>query len=176
MRANFPACLAFTIGPGPDPGGQEGGLTNDQKDPGGLTNFGISKRAYPDEDIVGMTRDRAAAIYLRDYWIPSGGDEWPSGLDMMVFDEAVNAGVGRSAILLQELVGVDADGMIGPKTLAAVNAAISDGGGTARVLGDLAQAQREYYTTRPGFFRYSHNWLNRVSARLQAALEMAASP
>ena len=46
----------------------EGGYVNDPKDPGGETNYGISKRAYPDVDIKNLTEDGAKDIYRRDYW------------------------------------------------------------------------------------------------------------
>ncbi|MBI5843910.1 MAG: hypothetical protein HZB23_04475 [Deltaproteobacteria bacterium] len=45
----------------------EGGYVNDPADPGGETRFGISRRAYPNEDIKALTRERAAEIYYRDY-------------------------------------------------------------------------------------------------------------
>ena len=48
----------------------EGGYVNDPNDPGGETKYGISKHAYPHEDIKGLTRDRAMAIYYRDFWLP----------------------------------------------------------------------------------------------------------
>ena len=60
MKDNFPNCLAIVLK-------HEGGYVNDPHDPGGETNFGISKRAYPAENIKGMTKARAAEIYRRDY-------------------------------------------------------------------------------------------------------------
>jgi hypothetical protein len=70
----------------------EGGYTNDPDDPGGETNFGISKRAYPRENIKAMTRERAAELYKRDYWIPAGCEGKPYPLALAIFDTAVNCG------------------------------------------------------------------------------------
>ena len=84
MKANFEQCLAHVLR-------SEGGYVNDPNDPGGETNMGISKRAYPHENIKGMTRARAATIYRRDYWDAVQGDSLPAGLDLVAFDPAVNS-------------------------------------------------------------------------------------
>lgn len=110
--ANFEKCLAFTLA-------HEGGYVNDPHDPGGETNLGISKRAYPGENIKAMTRERAAQIYRRDYWDAVRGDDLPAGLDLVAFDAAVHSGPARSARWLQKAVGAKADGRIGPETIAA---------------------------------------------------------
>lgn len=98
----------------------EGGYVDDFRDPGGETNFGISKRAYPKENIRAMTKERAQTIYKRDYWDKIKGDQLPSGVDVVVFDAAVNSGVSRASKWLQEIVGVKQDGIIGPETIKAV--------------------------------------------------------
>lgn len=98
----------------------EGGYTNDPDDPGGETKFGISKRSYPDIDIANLALDDAKAIYLRDFWNACGCDALPSPVNFNVFDFAVNSGVGGAAKVLQETLGVTADGHIGPGTRAAI--------------------------------------------------------
>ncbi|WP_425154853.1 glycoside hydrolase family 108 protein [Candidatus Palauibacter sp.] len=103
----------------------EGGHVHDPDDRGGETNFGISRRAYPEEDIRGMTAERAAAIYERDYW-PVARD-LPIAVRGTVFDMAVNAGRTRAVRLLQDALNqlghdVAVDGVIGPETLRAVRA------------------------------------------------------
>ena len=82
---DFDRALAFVLK-------WEGGYTNDPDDPGGETNFGISKRAYPRENIRAMTRERAAELYRRDYWTPAGCEGKPFPLALMLFDTAVNCG------------------------------------------------------------------------------------
>lgn len=81
----------------------EGGYVNDPRDPGGETNFGISKRAFPNLDIKNLTRDQAKKIYFDKYWIKSGCDKlsWP--LNLVVMDTAVNCGVERAKEMLQEV-------------------------------------------------------------------------
>jgi len=74
----------------------EGGYVNDSRDPGGETKYGISKRAYPNVDIANLTKDAAWAIYERDYWLAAGCDRMTPGMALMVFDAAVNCGVGRA--------------------------------------------------------------------------------
>jgi lysozyme family protein len=75
---------------------REGGLSDDPTDPGGLTNFGISQRAYPDLDIRHLTVEGATAIYKRDYWDAAGCDALTPAVALAVFDSAVNCGVQRA--------------------------------------------------------------------------------
>jgi lysozyme family protein len=86
-------------------------------DPGGLTKWGISQRAYPDLDIANLTREAALAVYRRDYWLACNCDKlaWPVAL--AVFDCAVNQGQARARKWLQRSIGAKADGIIGPLTM-----------------------------------------------------------
>ena len=59
--SRFHRCIDFVLC-------EEGGLSNHPKDPGGLTQFGISQRSYPKLDIRRLTVDAAKAIYQRDFW------------------------------------------------------------------------------------------------------------
>lgn len=76
----------------------EGGYTHDSDDPGGETNFGISKRSYPRENIKAMTRERAKEIYQRDYWFPAGCDSLPFPIALVVLDSAINCGVTSAKV------------------------------------------------------------------------------
>lgn len=105
----FQAALAFTLK-------HEGGLSNHPDDPGGLTNYGISQKAYPDEDIANLTRKRVEQIYRQDYWDKIEGELLPPELAFVLFDFAVNCGVGCAVRELQEVVHVDQDGLMGPAT------------------------------------------------------------
>lgn len=70
----------------------EGGYVNDPDDPGGETNFGISKKYNPNVDIKNLTIDEAKEIYYQDYWIPSLAWLFSNPLAMVVFDSAVQHG------------------------------------------------------------------------------------
>lgn len=92
MRENFDRFFNLTVMD------FEGGSrqTNDPDDPGGLTKYGISRKAYPDEDIAHLTESRAKELYKRDYWDKVNGDELPYPWDMIMADAAVNCGVSRA--------------------------------------------------------------------------------
>src|SRR5688500_3822527 len=96
--------------------GHEGGYVNDPQDPGGETNWGISKRSYPNVDIKALTRDGAKAIYLADFWNPLA-DADPA-IKFQVFDFAVNGGLPVAIRKLQAAIGVADDGHWGPQSMA----------------------------------------------------------
>ena len=45
--------------------GHEGGYVNHPNDPGGETNWGISKRSYPNVDIKALTREGVLRLCYR---------------------------------------------------------------------------------------------------------------
>jgi len=100
----------------------EGGYVDNTRlgDSGGVTAFGISSSAYPNENMATMTKERAAQIYRRDYYDAICGDALPHHIAFILTDYAVNSGVRRAVTTLQKGVGVTVDAAIGPKTLAAV--------------------------------------------------------
>ncbi len=108
----------------------EGGYTNHPADPGGPTNFGITIHDYrryvksgaSAADVKAMTVEEAKSIYRTKYWDAQRCDELPAGVDYTVFDYGVNSGIGRSKKVLQRVVGVKADGVLGPETMRAVEA------------------------------------------------------
>ena len=103
----------------------EGGLVDDPKDAVGLTNMGISQRAYPDEDIRGLTVERAKELYKRDYWDRYRTADLPDRLRDIYVDMCINMGGGRAIKILQEACNsknankIDIDGGIGPATIKA---------------------------------------------------------
>lgn len=105
--------------------GHEGGYVNDPDDPGGETKYGITKASYPHLDIKNLTLEDAKLIYKRDYWDKTRVNEFTHlyDLEFLLFDIAVNHGVGDAARFMQRALGVDDDGVIGPITLAAAKAA-----------------------------------------------------
>jgi lysozyme family protein len=174
MADGFDACLAFTLR-------EEGGYVDNPADPGGATNMGITLATYrqwSDDPELGsaqvqdMTARTARAIYRSLYWNPLRADALPIGVDLSVFDMGVNAGIWRSARLLQRALGFtgeEVDGSIGPETLDA--AAKCD---PRTLVTDLAERQAAYYRSLTDFPAFGAGWLNRTEARRNAALAMIA--
>jgi len=140
--------------------GHEGGYVWDKNDPGGETKYGISKRAYPNEDIKNLTLDRAKFLYKRDYWDAVDAESMPGAARLMVFDCAVNTGVGMAKKLLQRAVGTKDDGIIGPKTRAAISA-------TPDLAMKFAGYWLQYYTDLSGWPTYGKGWTRRVANDLR---------
>lgn len=136
--------------------GEEGGYVNDSRDPGGATNYGISKRAYPTEDIEDMTLERAKFLYRRDYWEAVRADELPWAWALLAFDCAVNQGVGTAARLMQDALGVMVDGKIGSRTIAAAQ------GRDNRALARFMALRALRYTKTNGFDVFGYGWLTRT--------------
>lgn len=97
----------------------EGGWVDDPDDTGGRTKYGISQAAFPNEDIKNMTKERAIQLYHDHYWSKMKCDELPDGVDYLVLDCGINMGNRTAIKILQRAAGVTADGIIGPKTIAA---------------------------------------------------------
>jgi lysozyme family protein len=79
----------------------EGGYVSDPSDLGGETNFGISKRSFPNEDIKGMTAERATEIYWNDFWLKYGFDKLKGFIAVKVFNLAVVMGPSHAVTCLQ---------------------------------------------------------------------------
>ena len=144
----------------------EGGYVNNPADPGGETNFGISKRAYPLVDIKNLTSDAAAEIYRHDYWLFS--DLNSQDVATKLLDMSVNMGIKRAITLCQISINdigghCNVDGQWGPKTQGAVNG--SDAG---IILPEIRASQSHYYTNlvaqRPELYQFLRVWLRRVQS------------
>lgn len=147
--------------------GHEGGYVNDPRDPGGETKFGISRRAYPGEDIAGMTIERAKTIYLRDYWGPAGCDAVPDALKFDLFDTAVNSGVRAAVKLLQKAAGMPPsgqDGILGPHTLQVVQSMPA-----TKLLARFNGARLQLLAELPTWPAYGRGWARRVASNLLEA-------
>lgn len=94
----------------------EGGYTLDPDDKGNWTggeigsgilkgtNKGISAAAYPNEDIAGMTDERALFLFKRDYWDKCGLDSNPlKHLNLFIFDCAINQGVSVALLFFNQI-------------------------------------------------------------------------
>lgn len=142
--------------------GHEGGYVNDPNDPGGETNWGISKRSYSNLDIKNLTRDEAKAIYLVDYWQRSGADNYDGAIGYQVFDAAVNSGIENAVRFLQRAVNVADDGHIGPVTLAAINKmSVTD------VLSRFNAERLEFMTKLSNWEHHGKGWARRIANNLR---------
>jgi len=148
---------------------QEGGYVNDPADPGGETNFGISKRFYPQIDIAALTPEKAATIYRTDYWDHVAGDKLTNqAVATKLFSLAVNMGIVPAVKLLQQAIcdcglRLDVDGVIGAKTIAAANSVYP-----SDLLELLKQRAVLHYqriaTLNPARQKFLHGWINRALA------------
>jgi lysozyme family protein len=102
----------------------EGGLVDHPDDPGGLTNFGISKRSFPELDIRNLTEEDAMQIYYKKYWLRYRINELPPYIRKIIFDGVVNMGGGMIKVLQRTTnrkgANLKIDGRIGRKTISAV--------------------------------------------------------
>ena len=144
--------------------GHEGGYVNDPRDPGGETKYGISKRAYPGEDIAGMTLERARELYRRDYWGPAGCDAVPDVVKFDLFDMAVNSGVKTAIRTLQRAVGTEPDGVLGPVTLQAIQSMHA-----ARLVARFNGHRLQFMSSLPTWPAFGRGWANRIAKNLMEA-------
>jgi lysozyme family protein len=164
----------------------EGGFTDDVRDSGnalpdgrqGSTNLGCTQRVWEafvghevtHADMRALTPAAVAPLYKLQYWDRVKGDDLPSGLDYSVFDAAINSGPSQAAKWLQQVLDVQADGAIGPGTLAAV---------AAHSPADLINA---YQFKRLAFLKnlktwpiYGNGWGKRVAEVATLATEMTVT-
>jgi lysozyme family protein len=154
----------------------EGGYSNHADDPGGPTNFGITIHDYrkyvkPDAtaaDVKAMSLDDAKAIYKSNYWAALDCDALPAGIDYAVFDYGVNSGVGRAARVLQRLVDVVADGVIGAMTIAAVTHCAP-----TALIESFCDERLQFLKSLKTWPVFGKGWSRRVAEVKQAALAMA---
>lgn len=140
--ANFKACLEFTLS-------WEGGYSNDPKDPGGETRFGISKRYHKDTDIKNLTREQAEAIYFSEYWLGSDACLLPWPYCLAVFDAAVNPGIGACRMFKRD---AETDPSKSPFTKALI----------------ICNSRQEYFNRQvlkfPEKKRFINGWINRINS------------
>lgn len=144
---------------------KEGGYSNDPRDSGGATNYGITEQVARANGYTGpmeqLPRDFAERIYRTQYWralrLDAISERMPR-LAEELFDSAVNCGVARAAFWLQRALNslnmrgaiysdIACDGQIGNVTLGALEALRARRGGEAEIaLCRLCDAQQaEHY-------------------------------
>ncbi|EKN01110.1 MULTISPECIES: glycoside hydrolase family 108 protein [unclassified Acidocella] len=170
MTDNFSTCFAFTVG-------VEGGYTADPSDDGNWTGgavgagilrgtkYGISAASYPNLDIKNLTAADAERIYRADYWPGIHGDDLPLPLARVAFDAAVNSGVRRSTIYLQQAAAIYVDGVFGTKTMAALVK-----GDAVRLATDALCYRAIYLSGLPTWGVFGLGWMRRVLSLHQAVI------
>ncbi len=143
----------------------EGGYVNDPVDPGGETNMGISKRAYPDLDIKGLTKEKAEEIYYKDYWLKSKAPQVPDELRLIYFDMVVNMGKSRAVKILQTAVNAkgvktDIDGGIGPQT---ISNSLKSGLEPARLRSYRVKYYADLVNRKTSLEKYWYGWYRRAT-------------
>jgi lysozyme family protein len=140
----------------------EGGYVNNLADPGGETKYGISRRSYPNEDIKGMTVDRAKDIYYCDFWLPLQIGDLPDKISLVLFDMAVNMGRTKAIERLQEAVSVKVDGFLGPVTRTALKAKYGP-----ELVAEIAVRRIMYYSSLDTFPTFGLGWVRRSVAMVR---------
>lgn len=169
MKNNWEQCFAFVLR-------SEGGYVNDPKDPGGMTNLGVTKRAWEnyvgnevdEETMRSLTPETVMPFYKARYWDVNKGDDLPSGVDYSVFDFAVNSGPSKAAKVLQTCVNVTSDGKIGPATLLAVQQV-----DPIDLLTKICDNRLAYLQSLPGWANYGNGWGKRIAFVKETSAKMA---
>ncbi|WP_075594830.1 glycosyl hydrolase 108 family protein [Novacetimonas hansenii] len=203
-KTDLDFCADFTLN-------EEGGYQKCSSDPGNWTggeighgiligtNMGISapclrgwlNRVPTEADMRGLTEVTFSQIYADLFWTPCGGAELPSGINLMVVDEAFNTGEETSLRLLDEVrssltptrliaplfamrlqgsLGVPADGIIGPVTLDAI--ATADALDLVQICA-LGSLQDNVYRRDAGFTEFGTDWLGRTARRVTSAFQLS---
>jgi lysozyme family protein len=170
MKNNFEQCLALVLK-------HEGGFVNNPYDPGGMTNLGVTKATWEswtgkpatEAEMKALGPADVLPLYRKQYWDKVRGDELPMGVDYVVFDCAVNAGPSRAAKILQSVIEVPSDGMIGPKTIAKVNET-----NPRDVVTLYCEKRLEFLQMLPTFDKFGKGWSRRVADVEATAFSMAS--
>jgi lysozyme family protein len=156
----------------------EGGKVDNPNDPGGRTNEGVIQRVYdgwrrrknlPLRSVYEMEAAERDDIYRNQYWDAVRGDELPAGVDLAVFDGAVNSGPAQATKWLQRALDVAADGHIGEATLRALEECTDIDGLIVRICARrlaFMQSLRTWGT-------FGSGWAKRVAAVQRASLHLA---
>ena len=145
--------------------GNEGGYSNDPADPGGETMWGITARVARDWGYTGdmrlLPQPTAKVIAHDKYWVPAHCDDLPETMRFEAFDSAYNMGVHEAIVIIQRALGVEADGVFGAVTSAAMV------GHPPESLRRKFTAERlRFYTNLPGWEHDGRGWANRIADNL----------
>lgn len=164
---------------------REGGYVDDPDDSGGATNYGISLKyirgigldnnndgIIDEKDIALVTKEQAAMLYKQDFYYKFGYETLHKDFRAIMLDMAVMSGGARASTILQETLNdmdcrpeLKEDGMVGPRTNAALNYCINIYG-VAGVMNALTIKRIEFYRAicdrRPSQLKFLAGWCNRA--------------
>ena len=154
----------------------EGGFVNDPADLGGATNMGVTIGAWKScgydkdgdgdidvDDLRLLTREDVVNRVLKPhYWDRWKADDIKSQSVANILVDWVWASGAHGIKIPQRLLGVSVDGIVGPKTLAAVNAR------NPRELFDMIKIARfdfieDICKKRPANNKFKRGWMNRIN-------------
>jgi lysozyme family protein/microcystin-dependent protein len=170
MRLSYDQCLERVLA-------REGGYTNDPRDPGGPTNFGITiydyrkyvKPAATAADVKRMSLAEAKRIYRSKYWDALGCDDLPAGVDYTVFDYGVNSGIGRAGKVVRRVLGVsDADWRVNADIVAALKKAEP-----SKVIVAINDERLQFLKSLRSWSAFGVGWGRRVAEVKAFSLELA---
>lgn len=173
MKASFARSLKATLA-------WEGGYANHPKDPGGATMKGVTQRVYDawrkgkgqkPRSVKQLEQAELEAIYKLQYWDAIEGDKLPLGLDMAVFDYAVNSGPSRAARSLQQVIGERTDAHIGVSTLAKAEALAAVG--EEKLIADYCEARLAFCRKLSTFSTFGKGWTRRINGVRDSAIALA---
>lgn len=145
----------------------EGGYVNDPNDNGGETKYGISKKQYPHVDIPNLTLWQAKEIYKKDYWFRYKCECLPDCLSVCLFDAVVMSSGIKMVKLLQEALGVTADGVIGNQTIGAAHRVP-----LKPVVKSFSDKRLSYLMSLKNWKYYGNGWGDRVLRVKQTAEDL----
>jgi lysozyme family protein len=149
----------------------EGGYVNNPRDPGGETMYGVTKRVAVAHGYTGPMRQlplaTAKAITEKSYFKAIRGDELDRLVAWQLTDAAYNHGNRQAVKFLQRAVGFTGnavDGLIGPRTIAAVAAKDKND-----VVFLFCAERLEFYTNLGTWATFGRGWARRVAQNLRYA-------
>ena len=149
----------------------EGGYINDQADLGKQTNKGVTLSTYRSvfgknktvSDLKKITDEQWEFIFKKYYWDKWKADDIKDQNVANILVDWVWASGVYGIKIPQRVLGVDVDGIVGPKTIAAVNA--SDG---RKLFDNIKQERKDFIDricqTRPQNKKFKNGWLNRINS------------
>ena len=159
----FEYCLGVALG-------FEGGVADNKADRGGLTNCGVTQRAYDSfragkslqkRPVTLITDAEIKTLYVEGYWLPAKCNALPPPVDLALFDVAVNSGPKRAIKMLQKALALPDDGVFGPATAKALSSAAP-----VQTAMCLLDAREDFYhaivAADAGQLVFLKGWLNRT--------------